>query len=60
MTYSRMAKAKLPSAQNVFTSEFGMGSGGSRSLMPSGKKGIQRVLFRRLSRSSNVNRAKSL
>ena len=38
MTYSHMAEATLPSAQNVFTSEFGMGSGGSRSLMPSGKK----------------------
>ena len=45
MTYSHMAEATLPSAQNVFTSEFGMGSGGSRSLMPSGKKGIRRVLF---------------
>jgi hypothetical protein len=32
-----MAKATLPSAQDVFTSEFGMGSGGSRPLMPSGK-----------------------
>ena len=39
MTYSHMAEATLPSAQSVFTSEFGMGSGGSRSLMPSGKKG---------------------
>ena len=27
----------LPSALNVFTSEFGMGSGGSRSLLPPGK-----------------------
>ena len=44
MTYSHMAEATLPSAQNVFTSEFGMGSGGSRSLMPSGKKGIRKVL----------------
>ena len=53
MTYSHMAKATLPSAQNVFTSEFEMGSGGSRSLMPSGKKGIRTVLFRRLSHSTN-------
>ena len=37
MTYSHMAEATLPSAQNVFTSEFGMGSGGSRSLWPPGK-----------------------
>jgi hypothetical protein len=37
VTYSHMAKATLPSAQDVFTSEFGMGSGGSRPLMPSGK-----------------------
>ena len=27
----------LPSALSVFTSEFGMGSGGSRSLWPPGK-----------------------
>ena len=27
----------LPSALNVFTSEFEMGSGGSRSLLPPGK-----------------------
>ena len=39
MTYSGMAIATLPSAQNVFTSEFGMGSGGSRSLWPPGKTG---------------------
>ena len=45
MTYSHMAEATLPSAQNVFTSEFGKGSGGSRSLKPSGKKGIREVLF---------------
>ena len=37
VTYSHMAKATLPSAQNVFTSEFGMGSGGSRPLLPPGK-----------------------
>jgi hypothetical protein len=39
VTYSHMAKATLPSAQDVFTSEFGMGSGGSRPLKPSGKLG---------------------
>ena len=42
MTYSHMAKATLPLAQSIFTSEFGMGSGGSCSLMPSGKKGIRK------------------
>ena len=55
MTYSHMAEATLPSAQNVFTSEFGMGSGGSRSLMPSGKKGIRKVLSSTC-RVHNVNR----
>jgi hypothetical protein len=50
VTYSGMAIATLPSAQNVFTSEFGMGSGGSRSLWPPGKTGRFFVL-RRLSRS---------
>lgn len=37
MTYSRVANTTLPSALNVFTSEFEMGSGGSRSLWPPGK-----------------------
>ena len=32
VTYSRMAAATLSSARSVFTSEFEMGSGGSRSL----------------------------
>ena len=32
MTYSHMASATLPSAQSRFTSEFGMGSGGTNSL----------------------------
>ena len=32
MTYSRVSKPTLPSALGVFTSEFGMGSGGSRPL----------------------------
>ena len=47
-------KSTLPSAQNVFTSEFEMGSGGSRSLWPPGKlvKNSGEVSwFRRLSRS---------
>ena len=39
VTYSSVAKATLPSALNVFTSEFGMGSGGSRSLWPPGETG---------------------
>ncbi len=38
MTYSRMGHATLPSAQVRFTSEFGMGSGGSGPLWSSGKK----------------------
>ena len=33
MTYSRMLNCTLPSAQLRFTSEFGMGSGGSIALM---------------------------
>jgi hypothetical protein len=37
MTYSRVSKPTLPSALDVFTSEFGMGSGGSRPLLPPGK-----------------------
>ena len=53
MTYSGMAIATLPSAQNVFTSEFGMGSGGSRSLLPPGKTG-KNSLIRRLSRSPTM------
>jgi len=32
MTYSHMANATLPSARMRFTSEFGMGSGGSTQL----------------------------
>ena len=37
MTYSHMANATLPSAMCRFTSEFGMGSGGSNTLLSSGK-----------------------
>jgi hypothetical protein len=37
MTYSHMGTPTLPSALNRFTSEFGMGSGGSNSLWSSGK-----------------------
>ena len=37
VTYSRMAGATLPSAQLRFTSEFGMESGGSTTLLPPGK-----------------------
>ena len=37
MTYSHMANATLPSAMRRFTSEFGMGSGGSNALLSSGK-----------------------
>ena len=35
--YFHMAKATLSSALSSFTSEFGMGSGGSHLLMPPGK-----------------------
>jgi hypothetical protein len=45
VSYFRMAAATLSSALNVFTSEFGMGSGGSRSLLPPGK------LFRQSARA---------
>lgn len=38
--YSRMATATLPSSQLRFTSEFGMGSGGSTALLPPGKNGL--------------------
>lgn len=37
MTYSHMGNATLPSAQACFTSEFGMGSGGSKPLWSSDK-----------------------
>ena len=37
MTYSHMGTPTLPSAMNRFTSEFGMGSGGSDSLLSPGK-----------------------
>lgn len=42
VTYSRMAAATLSSARSVFTSEFEMGSGGSRSLLPPGNS-VQRA-----------------
>ena len=38
VNYSRIANATLPSSQLRFTSEFGMGSGGSTALLPPGKK----------------------
>ena len=41
MYYSRMANATLPSSQLRFTSEFGMGSGGSTALLPPGNKLVQ-------------------
>src|SRR6056297_3508655 len=37
VTYSHTANAALPSALLRFTSEFGMGSGGSTVLLPPGK-----------------------
>ena len=38
MTYSHMGPPTLPSAQLHFTSEFGMGSGGSTMLLLPAKK----------------------
>ena len=40
VNYSRIANATLPSSQLRFTSEFGMGSGGSTALLPPGKNGL--------------------
>ena len=37
MSYSHMGNPTLPSALNSFTAEFGMGSGGTYSLLSSGK-----------------------
>jgi hypothetical protein len=37
MTYSHMGTPTLPSALSRFTTEFGMGSGGTNSLCSSGK-----------------------
>ena len=37
MTYSHMGTPTLPSAQLHFTSEFGMGSGGSTTLLSLGE-----------------------
>ena len=39
MTYSHMGTPTLPSAQLRFTSEFGMGSGGTTMLLSLDKKG---------------------
>ena len=43
MSYSHMGTPTLPSALLRFTSEFGMGSGGTNALMPPGKLVIKRV-----------------
>ena len=40
MTYFRMVKSTLSSALSSFTSEFGMGSGGSYSLLSPGKSAL--------------------
>ena len=40
MTYSHMGTPTLPSAILRFTSEFGMGSGGSKALWSSGKTSV--------------------
>jgi hypothetical protein len=54
VSYFRMAAATLSSALNVFTSEFGMGSGGSRSLWPPGK--LLKPSARALRRADNLIR----
>ena len=43
MTYFHMAIATLSSAQNGFTAEFEMGSGGTRTLWSPGKKRAAQV-----------------
>ena len=44
MTYSHMGPPTLPSAQLHFTSEFGMGSGGSTTLLSLGETFIYLLL----------------
>ena len=44
MSYSHMGTPTLPSALLHFTSEFGMGSGGSTMLLSLSKKGQSRKL----------------
>ena len=44
MTYSHMGPPTLPSAQLHFTSEFGMGSGGSTTLLSLGETVIYLLL----------------
>jgi hypothetical protein len=43
MSYFRMVNSTLSSALSSFTSEFGMGSGGSYSLLSPGKSVIDAV-----------------
>jgi hypothetical protein len=54
VSYFRMAAATLSSALSVFTSEFEMGSGGSRSLWPPGK--LVKPSARAISRADNLIR----
>ena len=49
MTYSHMGSPTLPSALSRFTTEFEMGSGGTNSLLSSGKLAAQGAI--RLPRS---------
>ena len=46
--YFHMATATLSSALNGFTSEVGMGSGGTRSLLPPGKSVSEKYLCNNL------------
>ena len=48
MTYSHMGPPTLPSAQLHFTSEFGMGSGGSTTLLSLGETLFTRYLANKL------------
>ena len=52
MSYSHMGTPTLPSAQLRFTSEFGMGSGGTTALLSLNKKG---TILESFSLARNIN-----
>ena len=59
VSYSHMGSPTLPSALSSFTSEFGMGSGGSRSLWPPGKSAraplLQNTRIRQVCKAGRAN-----
>ena len=60
MTYFHMGDPTLSSALSVFTTEFGMVSGGSHSLWPPGKpvNNLENVILERgMSRSKHPSKA---